>query len=300
MDQFRQMEAFVAVVQAGSFVQAAQRLDTSKAVVSRLIMELETALGTRLMQRTTRRLSLTDAGSDYFGRCRQILDDLADANAAASQGTVQVSGRLKINAPLTFGNLHLAPLWGEFLKLYPQVELDISLTDRLVDLVEEGYDLAVRISSQADSSLVSRTLAHDQMVLCASPHYLRQAAPINTLQDLASHSVMAYSWWSGGDVWQLEDALGGLHQVTIHPRLHANSGDTCRAAALADQGVIFQPAFLVGDDIRQGRLMRLLPDLHGPRIAIHAIYPSRKHLPGKVRAMVDFLAAAFQTPAWNL
>ncbi len=300
MDQFRQMEAFVAVVQAGSFVQAAQRLDTSKAVVSRLIMELETALGTRLMQRTTRRLSLTDAGSDYFGRCRQILDDLADANAAASKGSVQVSGRLKINAPLTFGNLHLAPLWGEFLKLYPQVELDISLTDRLVDLVEEGYDLAVRISSQADSSLVSRTLAHDQMVLCASPHYLRQAAPINTLQDLASHSVMAYSWWSGGDVWQLEDALGGLHQVTIHPRLHANSGDTCRAAALADQGVIFQPAFLVGDDIRQGRLMRLLPDLHGPRIAIHAIYPSRKHLPGKVRAMVDFLAAAFQTPAWNL
>jgi DNA-binding transcriptional LysR family regulator len=300
MDQFRQMEAFVAVVQAGSFVQAAQRLDTSKAVVSRLIMELETALGTRLMQRTTRRLSLTDAGSDYFGRCRQILDDLADANAAASQGTVQVSGRLKINAPLTFGNLHLAPLWGEFLKLYPQVELDISLTDRLVDLVEEGYDLAVRISSQADSSLVSRTLAHDQMVVCASPHYLRQAPPITSLQDLARHSVMAYSWWSGGDVWQLEDALGGHHQVTTHPRLHANSGDTCRAAALADQGVIFQPAFLVGDDIRQGRLMRLLPDLHGPRIAIHAVYPSRKHLPGKVRAMVDFLAAAFQTPAWNL
>jgi DNA-binding transcriptional LysR family regulator len=242
MDQFRQMEAFVAVVQAGSFVQAAQRLDTSKAVVSRLIMELETALGTRLMQRTTRRLSLTDAGSDYFGRCRQILDDLADANAAASQGTVQVSGRLKINAPLTFGNLHLAPLWGEFLKLYPQVELDISLTDRLVDLVEEGYDLAVRISSQADSSLVSRTLAHDQMVVCASPHYLRQAPPITSLQDLARHSVMAYSWWSGGDVWQLEDALGGHHQVTTHPRLHANSGDTCRAAALADQGVIFQPA----------------------------------------------------------
>jgi len=294
------MEAFVAVVQAGSFVQAAQRLDTSKAVVSRLIMELETALGTRLMQRTTRRLSLTDAGSDYFGRCRQILDDLADANAAASQGSVQVSGRLKINAPLTFGNLHLAPLWGEFLKLYPQVELDISLTDRLVDLVEEGYDLAVRISSQADSSLVSRTLAHDQMVVCASPHYLRQAPPITSLQDLARHSVMAYSWWSGGDVWQLEDALGGHHQVTTHPRLHANSCDTCRAAALADQGVIFQPAFLVGDDIRQGRLMRILPDRHGPRIAIHVIYPSRKHLPGKVRAMVDFLAAAFQTPAWNL
>jgi len=299
MDQFRQMQAFAAVVQAGSFVQAAQRLDTSKAVVSRLVQELEALLGTRLLNRTTRRLSLTDAGTDYYARCRQILDDLAEANAAASQGALQPGGRLKINAPLTFGNLHLAPLWGEFLKLHPQVELDITLTDRVVDLVEEGFDMAVRISRQSSSSLVVRKLTSDRIMLCASPGYLRQAPPVQTLQDVALHSVMAYSWWSGGDVWSLEDPKGRRETVTVHPRLRANSGDTCRAAALADQGIIYQPAFLVGEDLRQGRLVQLLPQYRGPELDIQVVYPSRRHLAGKVRAMVDFLAAAFQTPAWG-
>jgi DNA-binding transcriptional LysR family regulator len=293
------MQAFVAVVQAGSFVAAAERLDTSKAVVSRMVLELEARLGTRLLNRTTRRLSLTDAGNDYVERCRQVLEDVADANAAASQGASHISGRLKINAPLSFGNLHLAPLWGEFLKLHPLVELDITLTDRVVDLVEEGFDMAVRIAQQSSSSLVSRTLAHDRMVLCASPHYLRQAAPIEALADLAQHSVMAYSWWSGGDEWRFEDAQGKPHSVVTRPRLRANSGDTCRAAALADQGVIYQPQFLVGEDLRAGRLVPVLPALHGPAIGIHVVYPSRKHLAGKVRAMVDFLGAAFQTPAWG-
>jgi DNA-binding transcriptional LysR family regulator len=293
------MQAFVAVVQAGSFVAAAERLGTSKALVSRMVLELEARLGTRLLNRTTRRLSLTDAGSDYVERCRQILEDVADANAAASEGASQISGRLKINAPLTFGNLHLAPLWGEFLKLHPLVELDITLTDRVVDLVEEGFDLAVRISQQSSSSLVTRTLAHDRMVLCASPHYLRHAAAIEVLADLTQHSVMAYAWWSGGDEWRFEDSQGKPQSVVTRPRLRANSGDTCRAAALADQGVIYQPLFLVGDDIRAGRLVRVLPALRGPNISISTVYPSRKQLPGKVRAMVDFLAAAFQTPAWG-
>ena len=299
MSQFKQIQAFVAVVQAGSFVKAAERLASSKAVLSRQVQELEAQLGTRLLNRTTRRLSLTDAGAEYVERCRQILADLADANAAAGAGAVQAVGRLKINAPLTFGNLHLAPLWGEFLKLQPQVELDITLTDRIVDLVDEGFDMAVRISAQADSSLVSRTLAHDRMLLCAAPGYLRQAGPITHLDDLAHHSVMAYAWWSSGDVWQLEDAAGRLCRVTTRPRLRTNSGDTCRAAALADQGIIYQPGFLVAEDLRQGRLQRVLPALRGSAIAIHAVYPSRKYLPGTVRAMVDFLAAAFQTPAWG-
>lgn len=299
MDQFRQMQAFTAVVQAGSFVKAAQRLDTSKAVVSRLVLELEALLGTRLLNRTTRRLSLTDAGTEYFERSRHILDDVADANAAAGAGARLPTGRLKINAPLTFGNLHLAPLWGEFLKLHPQVELDIALTDRVVDLVEEGFDMAVRITHQASSSLVSRKLAADRVVLCASPGYLRQAKPISALADIADHSVMAYSWWSGGDTWGFVDAQGKPVSVTTRPRLRANSGDTCRAAALADQGLIYQPAFLVGEDLRTGRLVEVLPQYRGPVLDICAVYPSRRHLPGKVRAMVDFLAAAFQMPAWT-
>ena len=181
MDQLRQIEAFAAVVQAGSFVKAAGRLGTSKAVVSRLVQELEAQLATRLLNRTTRRLSLTDSGSEYFERCRQILDDLAEANAVASAATTHPVGRLKINAPLSFGNLHLAPLWGEFLKLHPQVELDITLTDRVVDLVDEGFDLAVRISRLSSATLVARKLSGARMMLCASPTYLRHAPAIHAL-----------------------------------------------------------------------------------------------------------------------
>lgn len=300
MDILRQMQTLVTVVQTGSFVAAAERLDTSKAAVSRLVAELEARLGTRLLHRTTRSLSLTDAGRDYLERCRQILDDVAEADAAASASTREPRGRLRINAPLTFGNLHLAPLWGEFLRAYPQVELDITLNDRMVDVVDEGYDLAVRISRAADAStLVSRRLAGDRMVLCASPGYLAQHPPITQPEDLAQHAVMAYAWWSAGDVWTLHNGHE-TRAVNTRPRLRTNSGDTCRAAALADQGVIFQPAFLVGPDLHAGRLTELLPGWRGPSVDIHAVYPSRRHLAGKVRAMVDFLVAAFAQPGWQV
>ena len=302
MDALRQIEAFVAVVRAGSYVKAAERQETSKAVLSRQVLELETRLGTRLLNRTTRRLSLTETGAAYFERCVQILDDLREADAAAGATTATARGRLRINAPLTFGNLHLAPLWGEFLKLHPAVELDITLTDRVVDLVEEGFDLAVRIAPTGrlpSSSLVARTIADDRIVLCASPGYLRGAPALTHPADLAAHAVMAYAWWSGGDTWQFTGADGAFAEVTVRPRLRTNSGDTCRAAALADQGVIYQPAFLVGPDLRAGRLVELLSDWRGPTLDIHAVYPSRTHLSGKVRAMVDFLAQAFVQPGWR-
>ena len=302
MDALRQIEAFVAVVRAGSYVKGAERQETSKAVLSRQVLELETRLGTRLLNRTTRRLSLTETGAAYFERCVQILDDLREADAAAGATTATARGRLRINAPLTFGNLHLAPLWGEFLKLHPAVELDITLTDRVVDLVEEGFDLAVRIAPTGrlpSSSLVARTIADDRIVLCASPGYLRGAPALTHPADLAAHAVMAYAWWSGGDTWQFSGADGATADVTMRPRLRTNSGDTCRAAALADQGVIYQPAFLVGPDLRAGRLVELLSDWRGPTLDIHAVYPSRTHLSGKVRAMVDFLAQAFVQPGWR-
>ena len=302
MDALRQLEAFVAVVRAGSYVKAAERQETSKAVLSRQVLELETRLGTRLLNRTTRRLSLTETGAAYFERCVQILDDLREADAAAGATTATARGRLRINAPLTFGNLHLAPLWGEFLKLHPAVELDITLTDRVVDLVEEGFDLAVRIAPTGrlpSSSLVARTIADDRIVLCASPGYLRGAPALTHPADLAAHAVMAYAWWSGGDSWQFAGPDGATANVTVRPRLRTNSGDTCRAAALADQGLIYQPAFLVGPDLRTGRLVELLSDWRCPALDIHAVYPSRTHLSGKVRAMVDFLAQAFVQPGWR-
>ncbi len=300
MDQLRQIEVFAAVVQSGSFVKAADRLGISRAVASRLVIELETALGTRLLNRTTRRLSLTATGTDYFERCRQVLDTLAEANAAASAQATQAVGRLKINAPLTFGNLHLAPLWGPFLAAHPQVELDITLSDRVVDLVEEGFDLAVRISASEqlqNSSLVARPLGQDRMRLCASPQYLAGAPAITRLKDLAAHPVIAYSYWSAGDVWAF-DGPAGRESVSTRARLRANSGDTCRAAALAHQGIVLQPAFIVGADLRAGHLVELLPQWHGPALTLHAVYPSRQHLSGKVRAMVDFLVESFRQPAW--
>ena len=302
MDALRQIEAFVAVVRAGSYVKAAERQDSSKAALSRQVLELETRLGTRLLNRTTRRLSLTETGAAYFERCVQLLDDLREADAEAGATTATARGLLRINAPLTFGNLHLAPLWGEFLKLHPAVELDITLTDRVVDLVEEGFDLAVRIvpaGRLASNSLVARRIATDRILLCASPGYLRSAPALAHPSNLAAHAVMAYAWWSGGDSWQFTGPDGATADVNVRPRLRTNSGDTCRAAALADQGVIYQPAFLVGPDVRAGRLVELLPGWRGPSLDIHAIYPSRTHLSGKVRAMVDFLAAAFDQPGWR-
>lgn len=298
MDPFRQMQAFVAVVQSGSFVKAAGRLGTSKAVVSRLVLELEAQLATRLLNRTTRRQSLTEAGADYFERGRKILDDLAEANLAASAGTARPVGRLRINAPVSFGNLHLAPLWGRFLQQHPEVTLDITLSDRLVDLVEDGFDLAIRIARLPDSSLVSRPLASTRLVLCASPAYLAQHAPLERMEDLAVHAVVAYSYWSGGDVWAFEGPNGPV-EVSTQARLRSNSGDTCLAAALTGQGLILQPDFIVGADLKNGLLVEVLPQYRAPVLAIHAVYPSRQHLSVKVRRMVDYLAAAFAQPAWQ-
>lgn len=298
MDQFRQIEAFVAVVQSGSFVKAGERVGSSKAMVSRLVLELEARLGVRLLNRTTRRQSLTDAGLAYFERCQKILDELADANSAASANTVQPVGRLRINAPVTFGNLHLAPLWGRYLQQYPQVSLDVTLSDRVVDLVEEGYDLAIRIARLPDSSLVAQRLASTRLVLCASPDYLKRHATIRQLEDLASHAVIAYSYWSGGDTWSFEGARGRVDVLT-QPRLRTNSGDTCLAAALAGHGLILQPTFIVGPALKDGRLREVLPRFIAPALDIQAVYPSRQHLSVKVRRMVEFLAGAFEKPAWE-
>lgn len=292
MDQFKEIEAFVAVAQLGSFVKAADKLGLSKAMVSRHVSELEARLGVRLMQRTTRRLSLSDAGAEYLQRCAQILGDLQDANAAISATAVQAQGLLKITAPLTFGIRHLAPLWGEFLRVHPKVELEVNLNDRMVDLVEEGYDLAVRIGQLSSSTLIARRIAGTRLVLCASPRYLRQAGPITDLDDIARHDVMAYTYLATGEQWHFSGAQGA-RSIEVHPHLRSNSGDTCRAAALADQGIIFQPTFLVGEDLKAGRLVEILPQYAGPELDINVVYPSRLHLSHKVRAMVEFLAAAF-------
>lgn len=298
MDTFQAMKTFTAVVDAGSFVGAMDSTALSKAAVSRHIAELEQKLGVRVLQRTTRRLSMTAEGATYYQRCKEVLQAVEDAEREAGSGTSEAHGRLRISAPQTFGALHLAALWGRFAAQNPKVSLDIVLSDRVTDLVEEGYDVAVRIARLPDSNLVSRTLAQTRIVACASPGYLaRRGAPAHP-RDLANHDIVAYTYWSDGDLWRFRGPEGEA-TVRTRPHIQANNGDTCRAIALAHQGVILQPDFLVHDDLRRGDLVELLPGWRSLDLSIHAVVPTRRQLPPKVRRLIDFLVEALREPAWR-
>jgi len=292
MDRFLEMQTLTAVVDAGSFVIAAETLGVSKAAVSRHIAELERRLGVRLLQRTTRRLSLTEEGLTFVARSRELLAGLDEAEAEVSSRSAAVNGLLRVNAPVTFGIRHLAPLWGPFRELYPQLRLDLTLADRQVDLIEDGYDLAIRIGTLPSSTLVSRRLAGTRMVLCASPAYLQAHGTPSVPADLARHAVIAYSYFASRDDWHFDGPAGPV-TVRTEPCISSNSGDTCRAAALAHQGVILQPTFLVGDDLAAGTLVELMPGYRAGELGIYAIYPSRKYVAPKVRALIDFLVLSF-------
>ena len=297
MLDLQQLTSFLAVVRAGSFVSAAEATGLSKAAVSRHVAELEAHLGVRLLHRTTRRLSLTDDGHRFHARAAELAAALEELEVETASSGGEATGPLRINAPLTFGNLHLAPLWPRFTSLHPKVSLDITLNDRMVHLVEEGYDIAIRISDRLDPQLVSRRLATSRMVLCASPGYLAAHGMPTHPRDLAEHVVFAYSYWSGGDEWAF-NGPDGPASVRVAPRIRTNSGDTCRVAALDDQGVILQPDFLVGPDLKRGTLLELMPEYRSIEIGIYAVYASRKHLPMKTRRLIDFLVDAFASPGW--
>ena len=300
MDRLRAFEVFVAVVARQGFARAAEAVGTSPANVTRYIAELEAHLGTRLLNRHSRKLSLTDSGQALYERARSILDEVAEAEALSASTTLQPRGRLRVNAPVSFGILHLAPLWPKFLQKYPEVELEVSLIDRVVDLVEEGFDLGIRISRSGSTAHIARKLAASRNIVCAAPAYLRQHGRPNSPADLADHACIGYTFSATGDDWHLFDAHGQEHVVKVPSVMRANNGDTARAAALAGVGVIWQPSFLVGDDLRAGRLVPLLPGYRMADIDILAVYPSRRHLSAKVRVMIDFLADAFEgTPPWD-
>jgi DNA-binding transcriptional LysR family regulator len=300
MDRLRAFEVFAAVVGQGSFTRAADKLETSPANVTRYVNELEKSLGARLLNRTSRRLSLTETGKMLYDRALSILEDVAEAEAIASTTAIQPRGRLRVNAPLSFGILHLAPLWPRFAARYPDIELDISLGDRVVDLVEEGYDLAVRISRGGSPVLVSRKLATTRHLICASSDYVARHGVPASPDDLKDHVCIAYTYSDSVDEWRLLDDAGKEHSVAVPHVMQTNNGDTARAAALAGLGIIRQPTFLVGEDVRQGRLVPLLTGYRMTEIDVLAVYPSRRHLSAKVRVMVDFLVDAFRgTPPWD-
>ena len=292
MDRFLEMQTFNAVVDAGSFVKAADALAMSKAAVSRYVVDMEIRLGVRLLHRTTRRLSLTDEGQIFYVRSKELLAELAEAEDEITSRRDAASGLLRVNAPFTFGVLHLAPLWGAFRALHPKVQLDVTLADRLVDLVEDGYDVAIRIANLESSTLVSKRLATTRMVLCASPEYLKLYGTPMHPSELADHAVISYSYWSTRDEWHFQGPQGPV-SVKTKPCIHTNNGDTCRAAALASQGIILQPSFLVGGDLACGALVELMPEFRSLALGIYAVYPTRKHVSPKVRALIDFLTNHF-------
>ena len=297
MNRFLEMRTFVQVVDAGSFVGAAEPLDMSKAAVSRYVADLEARLGVRLLHRTTRRLSLTEDGEVFYLRCKELLGGLDAAEAEVTARSGDAIGQLRVNAPVSFGILYLAPVWAAFKTRHPRVSFDVTLSDRVVDIVDEGFDLAIRISQLPNSSLISRRLASTRMVLCASPAYLARHGTPTHPSELAHHQILAYSYWSTRDEWAFDGPEGAV-VVKTTPCLRTNNGDTCRAVALAHEGIILQPSFMVGADVASGALVELCPGYRALEMGIHAVYGSRKHVAPKVRLLIDFLVEHFAEPRW--
>ncbi|KPC55243.1 LysR family transcriptional regulator [Amantichitinum ursilacus] len=300
MDKLQAMAVFVRVVEAGSFVGAADKLGVSSSVVSRLVADLESRLEARLLQRTTRRLALTDAGRIYLARCQQILADIAEAESEIGSNDAEPTGTLRFTAPVSLGTRHLASLLPQFCARYPQVQLDISLADRSVDLVEEGLDLGLRIAAQMPGSYVARKITPIRVVVCAAPGYLMRFGTPTTPEALREHRALTYSYAAEGETWSFTDAQQRRSSVPVRSVMRANNGDVLVAAARAGEGVILQPTFLVGDDLRSGALVPLLQDYHLPALALQAIYPSRRHVSAKVRAFIAFLHSEWgDTPPWD-
>ncbi|GGP18487.1 LysR family transcriptional regulator [Silvimonas iriomotensis] len=300
MDRLLAMQTFARVVETGSFVRAAEKLDMSTSAVSRLVADLESHLNARLLQRTTRRLSLTDAGRAYYERTLQILSDVAEAEADVGSEASQPSGWLRFTAPLSLGTRHLADVLPGYCAQFPQVHLDVSLSDRAVDLVEEGLDMGLRIAAQLPGSYVARRIAPIRIVACAAPGYLVRHGTPKVPADLRNHRALSYSYFAEGDTWNFEDAQQRKVPVQIKPVFRANNGDILTEAAKAGEGVIIQPTFLVGEDLRAGRLVQILPGYTLPEMSLQAIYPSRRHLSAKVRSLVDYLQQKWgETPPWD-
>ncbi|MCC5901211.1 MAG: LysR family transcriptional regulator [Halomonas sp.] len=296
MNQLEHLMAFVKVAELGSYTRAAEALDLSRTRVSRQVMALEASLGARLIQRTTRRLHLTEAGERYLVRAQGILLSLEEAAAEVGSGTNTVSGRLRINGPMSFGTRYLSPLVAQFMQTHPKLEVRLDLNDRRVDLLEEGYDIAIRIGNLPDSSLVARRLTQCQMLFCASPDYLAQHGTPVRIEELSSHRCLRYrSGQNSGDWWV------GDRAFSISGPLESNNGDMLTHAAEAGLGIAQQPSFLVTDSIASGRLVPILQDLPPALLEIHALYPARHYLPAKVERFIELLAAAWgDPPVWEV
>jgi len=296
-NKLREIECFISVAESGSFVRAGEAIGVSKTVVSRTVIELEQRLGSRLLQRSTRRVSLTPAGELYLARCKHIVQALEEADEMVGSDASEAAGLLRVRAPMSFGTRHLAPLWPQLLQRHPRLRLDVNLSDELLDLTSESFDLAIRISDRQHPSLISRSLGTTRLVACAAPSYLLQHGEPMHPEELAAHPVIAYSYAAEGDVWHFDSEIGPI-AVRTRARLRANNGDTCLAAARAGLGIVLQPSFLLAKSLRRGELVPILQRYPSRSVGLHAVYPSRRQLPMKVRVAIDFLVEALAGADW--
>lgn len=299
MDKLTSMKVFAAVARDGSFTAAARELEISKAMASKHIRHLENVLGARLLNRTNRRVSLTEAGTLYRERCQQVLEDIDECERLVSEGNAAPRGLLKLSAPTSFGTFHLVPALAAYQAIYPEVRVQLVLQDRSADLVEEGLDLAIRLGTLADSSFIARPLASARLVICGAPAYFEARGVPESPEDLAHHSCLVYTQWLPRGEWRLKGQDGEV-SVPVGGSFQATTGDALRIAALHGCGLVQLATYVVGPDLKAGRLRAVLQTYEPEPLPIHALYPHRRHLSATVRSFVDFLHARLQPkPYWE-
>ena len=300
MNKFADIEAFTAVVEAGTFSAAGERLGVAKSVVSRRISQLERRLGSRLLHRTTRRLALTDTGRNFYQRAVQILADLDDAEQSVTEETLELRGSLKLAAPLSFGLTHMSGAIAEFLKEHPAIELNLDLNDRNINLVEEGFDMAVRIGNLEDSTLVSRRLGTAQNITCASQSYLDRHGEPTHPDELHQHVGLQYSNIPYKQQWRYVNQDGKTIYAQPQIRIRSNNGESLASAAIAGLGITTGPTFIMGKYIKEGSLVSILNEYQRPSVGIHAVYPPGRLVPRRIQVFSDFLAGLYgDRPYWD-
>jgi DNA-binding transcriptional LysR family regulator len=296
MDRLQSMRVFAKVVEQGSFVAAAQVLDMSNAVVTRLVADLENHLGIRLLHRSTRRMALTEPGQAYLERVQQILDEIDEAEAAASVLSTKPAGTLHIYSQIGFGQTQLARLLPLYSRQYPDVRLDVTLSDRTVDLIEEGFDVGIfSVNQKFDAGMVARQLGIAEVLLCASPAYIAEHGVPQTPEELARHSCLNFSMEHLRHHWTFQSEQGAS-VIPITSKVMSNNTDLLRQCLLAGMGIAMRTSYTLGDDMVAGRVVRVLPDYQINKVAVRLVYPSRRLLSAKVRSFVDFMMAQFPYP----
>jgi|HubBroStandDraft_1064217.scaffolds.fasta_scaffold00055_70 DNA-binding transcriptional LysR family regulator len=299
MGKLEEMQAFVRTAEFQSFTAAARRLGLSKSMVSQRVADLELRLGVRLLNRTTRRLSLTEAGQGFLEGCARALREVEEAEEAASRHGSALRGTLRLAAPSSFALLHLRPALLDFMTAHPQLDIDLDMDDRIVDLIQGGFDMAVRIGRLPDSSLIARRLAPSRIIACASPAYLAERGRPEHPAQLSSHECLRYAGTTRGDHWSFR-IDGQWVAIAVAGRLQANNGDILLSAAIAGHGIALLPSFIVGAALERGELCCLLSGFPAADGAIHAVYPPARLVPQRVRAFTDFLAERIgQNPYWD-